>query len=214
MKRLFKTLRRATLFFSLFVVFIFLTIKIQTDPFIKTNQEELLPAHTAIVLGAGLIRGGKLSTIFKDRVDIAIALYQAGKVKTILVSGDDGTPTHNEVNPARDYLLTKGIPSKDIFLDHAGFDTYSSMYRAREVFLVDKAIVITQSFHLPRSVFIAHSLGIDAYGIPANQHGYSFKNNIREVFADVKAVFDIISHRKPKYLGEEIPITGNSSESI
>ncbi|MCF7843354.1 YdcF family protein [Candidatus Gracilibacteria bacterium] len=118
------------------------------------------------------------------------------------------------VNPARDYLLTQGVRDADIFLDHAGFDTYSSMYRAHEIFRVESAIIVTQSFHLPRSVFIARRLGINAYGTPADQNPYGFKNNIREVFANVKAYLDILYGRIPKYLGEEIPITGNGYESI
>jgi SanA protein len=166
------------------------------------------------VLGAGLLTNGKLSLIFKDRIDTAVMLYKAGKVDTILVSGDDGTTTYNEVNPAREYLLTQAISSDDIFLDHAGFDTYSSMYRARDVFRVESAIIVTQSFHLPRSIFIARRLGINAYGVPADQHPYSFKNNIREVFATVKAYLNIVYNRIPKYLGEEIPITESGRESI
>ncbi len=216
MKPLFQIMYKGFLALALFVVLIFVLIKMQSEPYIKTvaNEKELPTSQTAIVLGAGLLISGGLSPIFKDRIDIAISLYKEGKVKRILVTGDDGTPTHNEVNPARDYLLTQGIPDKNIFLDHAGFDTYSSMYRAREIFLVDSAIIVTQSFHLPRSIFIAQRLGIKAYGIPADQHAYSFKNNIREVFADVRAVFDVMYSRKPKYLGGEIPITGSGFESI
>lgn len=205
---------RGAVILLLFIALIFLIIKLQSDAYIRTAHKDLPPAHTAIVLGAGLLTSGKLSLIFKDRVDIAAELYKIGKVKTILITGDDSTPTHNEVNPARDYLMTKGVPSEAIFLDHAGFDTYSSMYRAREIFLVDSAIVITQSFHLPRSVFLARNLSIDAYGTPADQHAYRFKNNIREVIANVKAVFNVLYQRKPKYLGEEIPITGKSDKSI
>lgn len=200
--------------FILFIALIFILIKIQSEPYITTLIKELPQAETAIVLGAGLLKNETPSGIFRDRLDIAVLLYTKKKVHTILVTGDDGTTTHNEVNPARDYLLLQGVPSEAIFLDHAGFDTYSSMYRAREVFLVTSAIIVTQSFHLPRSVFIAQRLGIQAYGTPADQHMYSFKNNIREVFANVKATYDVLYHRKPKYLGKEIPITGDSAESI
>lgn len=193
---------------------IFLDIQIESYRYIHQDMQKLPQAQTALVLGAGLLTNGKLSPIFKDRIDIAIILYKAGKVTKILVSGDDGTETHNEVNPAREYLLAQGIKDNDIFLDHAGFDTYSSMYRARDVFRVTSATIVTQSFHLPRSVFIARRLGITAYGTPADQHPYSFKNNVREVFADVKAFFNVTYNRIPKYLGDEIPITGNGRESI
>lgn len=214
MKHLFKILKKGFIVLVVGIALIFSIIKIKSAPYIKKEHKDVPQVHTAIVLGAGLLRSGNLSTIFKDRVDIALDLYKAGKVKTILITGDDGTPTHNEVNPAREYLLAKGVPGEAIFLDHAGFDTYSSMYRAQEVFLVKDAVVITQSFHLPRSVFIARNLGIKAYGTPADQHDYSIKNNFREILADVKAVLDITVKRKPKYLGEEIPITGDSSDSI
>ena len=196
------------------ILLTYLIIKLESFLFIDTKIENLPESQTAIVLGAGLLDAGVLSPIFRDRVDIAIELYKKNKVKTILVTGDDGTATHNEVNPARDYLLAHGVPSEAIFLDHAGFDTYSSMYRARDVFLVTSAIVVTQSFHLPRSVFIARSLGIHASGTQADQHPYRIRNNIRELFADVKAVYDVMYHRLPKYLGKEIPITGDSSKSI
>src|SRR6185295_18531017 len=97
-----------------------------------------------------------------------IELYKAGTVSKILVSGDNSTVSHNEVNPVRDYLLASGIPDRDIFLDHAGFDTYSTMYRARDIFGVASILIATQSFHLPRAVFIARALGVDAYGVDAD----------------------------------------------
>lgn len=214
MKRILQRFWKVLLIIPILIVCIFLLIKITAHPYITNNQNEIPESDTAIVLGAGLLTSEKLSPIFKDRVDIAIALYKGGKVKKILVTGDNGTAAHNEVTPAGEYLLTQGIPTTDIFLDHAGFDTYSSMYRARDVFLIRSAIIVTQSFHLPRSVFIARMLGIDAYGVPADQHPYSIKNNIREVLANIKAVMDIISRRIPKYLGEEIPITGDAQEPI
>ncbi len=199
---------RGILILALFVGLIFFIIKIQSDPFIK-SQSDLPHAQTVIVLGAGLLSNGKPSGVLKDRLEIAIALYNGGKVEKILVTGDNSRLSYNEVNPSRDYLLIRGIPDKDIFLDHAGFDTYSSMYRAQEVFLVDTAIIVTQSFHLPRAVFTARRLGITAYGTPADQHAYRIKNNLRELLADVKAVYDVVYGRIPKYLGKDIPITGD-----
>lgn len=127
----------------------------------------------------------------------------------ILVSGDNSSVTDNEVNPVRLYLLSHGVPDKDIFLDHAGFDTYSSMYRARDIFGVTSILITSQSFHLPRAVFIARELGIQAYGVNADVGHTFFNNYVREVFADEKAVFDLVFHTKPKYLGDPIPITGD-----
>ncbi len=214
MHQLVTLLKQGTALGILLIVFIIVDIRLESYRYSTTDVQLLPKTQTALVLGAGLLRNGKLSLIFRDRIDVAVMLYQKGKVRTILVSGDDGIETHNEVNPARDYLLTQGIPNDAIFLDHAGFDTYSSMYRARDVFRVESAIIVTQSFHLPRSVFIARRLGINAYGAAADQHPYSFKNNVREVFATVKAYFNVMYSRTPKYLGEEIPITGNGQESI
>lgn len=214
MRHLLTLVKPGIFFFIGFILLIFLIITLESHKYITQDEQELPKTQTALVLGAGLLRGGNLSPIFKDRIDTAATLYKTGKVEKILVSGDDGTETHNEVNPAREYLLTLGVLSNDIFLDHAGFDTYSSMYRARAIFRVQSAIIVTQSFHLPRSVFIARRLGIDAYGTPADQHPYSYKNNVREAFAQVKAFFNVMYMRIPKYLGEEIPITGSGRESI
>lgn len=197
-----------------FIVLVFLIIHFQSRSYIESAVENLPQADAAIVLGAGINSKGELSTIFKDRIEGGIALYQAGKVKTILVSGDDGQLEYNEVNPAREHLLVRGIPSEDIFLDHAGFDTYSSMYRARDIFLITSAIVVTQSFHLPRAVFLARNLDIEAHGLSTDQHSYRIQNNLRELLANVKAMMNVMFNRTPKYLGEEIPITGDSSSSI
>ncbi len=197
----------------LFVALIYAVVSLEADPYIQ-DIEALPHVRTAIVLGAGISSTGKVSDVLKDRLDGAIALYRTGVVDVILVSGDNGTLEHNEVKPSREYLLTNNIPSDVIFLDHAGFDTYSSMYRAREVFLVDKAIIVTQPFHLSRAVFIARRLGIEAYGLASDQHRYSIKYSLRELLANVKAFSDVLYGRIPKYLGDEIPITGDSSQSI
>ncbi len=198
----------------LFITLIYLIIRLGSDQYITQDREKLPHVRTAIVLGAGVLKNGELTEILRDRMDRTLELYEKGLVDVILVTGDDGSSFYNEVNPSRNYLMSKNIPSEHIFLDHAGFDTYSSMYRAREVFLVDKTIIVTQSFHLPRAVFIARKLGIEAYGFPSDQHTYSVKNNARELLANIKAVMDIVYKRVPKYLGEEIPITGSSADSI
>jgi SanA protein len=159
-----------------------------------------------IVLGAAVLRSGQLSAVFLDRANAAIVAYQMGKGKKILVSGDNGTPEHNEVDPARKYLISQGIPEADIYLDHAGFDTYSTMYRAHEIFGVTSAIIVTQSYHLPRSLFVAHMLGIDAVGYRSDNVHLLARNEMRESLARIKALWDVAVHRTPKYLGEKIPI--------
>ena len=200
---------------SLLAVFILLTNVVfyaTTKPYIYETAPSSPSAEVALIPGAAVLADGAPSPIFLDRVDTAINLYEAGKVSKILVSGDNSTVSHNEVNPVRDYLLSKGIPSKDIFLDHAGFDTYSSMYRAKIIFGVTSMLIASQSFHLPRAVFIARHLGVEAYGVNADTGHTLLRNYIREVFADEKALYDLMVHTKPKYLGETIPITGDGSD--
>jgi len=166
-------------------------------------------AEVVLIPGAAVLEDGTLSEIFRDRVDLAIALYEAGKVTKILVSGDNSTVIYNEVNPVRLYLIEKNIPDEDIFLDHAGFDTYSTMYRARDVFGVSSALIATQSFHLPRSVFTARALGIPAYGVNADIGHILWRNYVREVLANELAIFEIVTQRVPKYLGEKVPVSGD-----
>lgn len=166
-----------------------------------------LPERTVVIVpGAAVLRSGALSAVFLDRANAAVAIYQAGKARKILVSGDNSTEEHNEVDPARKYLLSMGVPEADIYLDHAGFDTYSTMYRARDIFGVSGAIVATQSFHLPRALFIAQSLGLDVVGYRADNVHLLARNEIRESLARVKAVLEVVLQRSPKFLGEAIPI--------
>jgi SanA protein len=198
------------------IVFVFVTnavIYFGTRAYIYETISDVPDARAAVIPGAAVFSNGVLSSVFKDRVDVAIKLYKTKKVSKILVSGDNSTVSHNEVNPVRLYLLDHGIPDRDIFLDHAGFDTYSTMYRARDIFRVDSIIITTQPFHLPRAVFIARRLGITAYGASADSGQLPTRNYIREIFADEKAVLDLMFGRKPKYLGDQIPITGDGRDS-
>ncbi|MHB8860572.1 MAG: SanA/YdcF family protein [Minisyncoccota bacterium] len=199
----------AALGFLFLLVLIFATnvlFYVSTRSYLYDNAGDAPKADVALVLGAPLLEDGTPAPIFTDRIDTAIDVFKAGKVSKILVSGDNRTVTHDEVDPARLYLLSKGIPAQDILLDRAGFDTYSSMYHARTMFGVSSAIITTQSFHLPRAVFIARALGIQAYGVKADVGHVLFRNYVREVFADEKAVFNLVFHTKPKYLGNAVPI--------
>lgn len=182
-------------------------------PYIFDSSANVPSAEAVVIPGASLTRTGKPAPIFTDRIDAAIELYHSGKVKKILVSGDDSTTGHNEVEAARAYLAQKGIPEADVFLDHAGFDTYSTMYRARDIFHVSSIIVTSQSFHLPRAIFLARHLGIEAYGVNADEGHILIENYIREAFANVKALLDLFFARAPKFLGAPIPITGSSTET-
>ncbi len=190
----------------LFIIATNVTMYLSTKSHIYDDVSEVPSAEVALIPGAAIFPDGALSSIFVDRVDMAVRLYEAQKVQKILVSGDNSTEDHNEVNPVRLYLIGKGVPEQDIFLDHAGFDTYSSMYRARDIFGVSSLIIATQSFHLPRAVFIAQWLGLNAYGLNADVGNILFRNYLREVLANEKALLDLVVQRIPKYLGEKIPI--------
>src|SRR6185369_10180527 len=127
-------------------------------------------ADAAIILGAAVSPNGLLSGVLQDRMDRGIQLYRAKKVKKLLLSGDHGQSSYDEVTAMGRYALQHGVPAEDIFLDHAGFTTYETMYRARDVFQVRRALVVTQEFHLSRSVYIARSLGLEAWGVTSNLH--------------------------------------------
>lgn len=200
-----------------FVLFVLINVFITLSSFrsIFTEASELTQHKAALVLGARVYTNGTMSPMFLDRAQTALELYQVGKVKKILVSGDHGRPDYDEVNTAKDFLLEKGVAPGDIFLDHAGFDTYDSLYRAREIFGVSSLVIVTQKFHLPRAIYIAHALGLDAVGFSADKQKYvgMTRNRIRESLARIKAFWNITSNSSPKFLGEKIPISGDSKLS-
>jgi SanA protein len=196
---------------AILIVGINLFVHAKTSAYIFDLITDTPNVPVVLIPGAAILRDGSISPVFRDRVDTAMDLYRAKKAQKILVSGDNSSVSHNEVDPVRLYLLNKGLPEKDIFLDHAGFDTYSTMYRARDIFGVTSVIVSSQSFHLPRAIFIARSLGIDAYGMSADKGHILVQNYIREVFADEKAAFDLLTGRKPKYLGDKISMDASDA---
>jgi vancomycin permeability regulator SanA len=169
-------------------------------------------ADCVIVPGALVYGDDRLSMVLRDRVDYAISLYNAGKAGKLLFSGDHGRTNYDEVNAMMDYAIKKGVPKEDIFLDHAGFSTYESMYRARDVFQVKSCIIVTQKFHVSRAVYIARALGLDAVGVNSDPRAYSnaTRDAIRESLARVKDFFSVILLPEPKYLGDAIPIFGDS----
>ena len=165
-----------------------------------------------LVLGAGL-RNGKPSPVLKDRLDMAYKLYEDGYSEKIIVSGDHGKKYYDEVNVMKNYLLDKGIDSNNIFMDHAGFSTYDSVYRAKEIFLANKIIIVTQQFHLYRSLYIAKQLKLDAVGVSATLRDYSgsVKFEIREILARDKDFVKSIFKPEPKYLGNTISVFGDGN---
>jgi len=202
------------LFVSAATVASLLFVDFKTKAYIFSTGDAAPTTTAALVLGASVYRDGTLSPVLKARADKAAQLYIKGRVSKILVTGDNSSDiTHNEVTPVGKYLVARGIPKKDIFLDRAGLDTYSSMYRARNMFGITRMTIVSQPFHLARAVFIARALGADAYGVEAGE-GESFAyNTLREVPATIKALFDLNLRREPKYLGPVISIDGDGSET-
>ena len=169
-------------------------------------------ADAALVLGAQVFKGGGVSLILRDRLDTGIALYKAHKTPKLLLSGDHGHVSYDEVNTMRRYALARGVRDEDIFMDHAGFSTYESAYRTRDIFKVKKVIIVTQSFHLPRALFIARKLGLTAYGVASDKRDYREKsyNDLRETAARYKDFFTAAVFKpKPTFLGKTIPIQGD-----
>lgn len=193
------------------IFFIDYKVKSESKKYIL-NPKEISEADAILVLGAYVKPNGKLCDMLEDRVTIGIELYKNNKAKKMLFSGDHGQDNYDEVNAMKKFAEENGVKGEDIFLDHAGFNTYESMYRAKEVFKAKKIIIVTQEYHLMRAVYIARHLGIEAYGVNSDPRNYLGINKYkaREMAARVKDFFNVNMIRpKPKYLGDAIPVSGN-----
>lgn len=175
------------------------------------NASSVSDADCLLVLGAGIRADGSPSPMLQDRLNIGIELYQNNAAPKLLMSGDHGRKKYNEVQTMKDIALDQGVPSEDVFMDHAGFSTYDSLYRARDVFQARKVIIVTQKYHLYRALYIARSLGLDAWGVSADTRRYrgQSQRDFREILARDKDFFVSVFKPLPKYLGDTIPITGN-----
>lgn len=164
-----------------------------------------------IILGASVKNGDTPSPMLRDRLDKGIELYKAGAAPKILMSGDHGSEYYNEVGVMKQYAIAQGVPSEDIFLDHAGFSTYESMYRAAEVFGAKRVLIVTQSYHLTRAVYDARALGLDAYGVAAApiKYGGQTVRNIREYLAISKDFVMTLLKPQPTLLGDPISLDGS-----
>ncbi len=174
--------------------------------------DDLPPRFTVIVPGA-FVDGDTPSDVLEDRLEAAAAVYHAGLATRVLVSGDHGTPAYDEVRVMRLFLMGKGVPSAAIFMDHAGFRTLDTMQRAAAVFGVGGAVVVTQEFHLARSLYLAKAAGLDAVGLIADKRKYVYETNYacREFLARVAAFLDLyVWRRRARFLGEPIPIGGDA----
>lgn len=164
----------------------------------------------AIVFGAGLRRDGTPTPILRDRVETAASLYTSGKVEKLLMSGDNSFLYYNEPEAMRQYAISLGVPDHAIALDHAGRRTYDTCYRAKAIFGMESALLVTQKFHLPRALFLCNALGLDAYGVEANNRNYwrgsLFIWNFREQLATVGAFLDVYVNSPMPVLGEPEPL--------
>lgn len=182
---------------------------------LRTPEEaaQLKNVDCILVLGCGVRGDGSPTVMLEDRLDTGVALYSHRVAPKLLMSGDHGRAEHDEVNPMKAYALAAGVPSADVFMDHAGFSTYESLYRARTVFGAKKVVIVTQRYHLFRALYVAKQLGIDAYGVCADGQVYSGQSLrcVREVAARAKDVLYGLLQPLPKYLGAPIPVSGDGN---
>lgn len=212
MKKMIKILLIALIFLIAVIFIINFYIKASTKKQILTESEtsKLENIDCILVLGAG-IWGDKPSPMLEDRLLQAISLYENSVSTKIIMSGDHGRKEYDEVNTMKDFAIEKGVPSDDIFMDHAGFSSYESIYRAKEIFKAKKIVIVTQEYHLYRSLYIANQLGIEAYGVGSDPRQYvgATYREIREILARNKDFVKCIFEPEPTYLGETIPVSGS-----
>lgn len=172
---------------------------------------ELSGVQCIVVLGCYVWEDGTPSDMLHDRLKRGVELYDSGAAPKLLMSGDHGQENYDEVDAMKRYAVNAGIPSYDVFMDHAGFSTYESIYRAKEIFGAEKILIVTQEYHLHRALYIARQLGVEAWGVAGDYRSYSgqFMRDVREILARVKDVGSCIFLPEPTFLGEAIPISGS-----
>lgn len=177
---------------------------------VNVEKDKLSDIDCILILGAG-IRNDKPSPMLEDRLNEGIKLYKEGIAPKIIMSGDHGRKDYDEVNIMKEYAIDQGVLSEDIFMDHAGFSTYESIYRAKKIFNVNKIVVVTQKYHLYRALYIANKLGVEAYGVNSDPRRYvgAAYREAREILARNKDFLKCIIKPKTTYLGESIPVSGN-----
>lgn len=180
---------------------------------ISVEEASKLEADCILVLGAGVWEGGRPSFMLEDRLLQGIELYELGASDRLLMSGDHSSEDYDEVNVMKQFAIDRSVPSDHIFMDHAGFSTYDSIYRARAIFEADNIIIVTQEYHLYRTLYVAKQLGLEAYGVASDPREYVGQDyrELREVLARVKDFLYAIIKPKPTYLGDSIPVDGNGN---
>ena len=191
----------------------FVKMSVSNRVFMPEEAAAIEQVDCIIVLGCQVKSDGNPSDMLRDRLQRSVELYQLGAAPKLLMSGDHGQVEYNEVDTMKQYAVDAGVPAEDVFKDHAGFSTYESIYRAKEIFQADKIIIVTQGYHLYRALYIAKQLGVEAYGVHCDYRTYSGQvmRDAREVLARCKDFVISIYKPKPTYLGEIIPITGNGN---
>ena len=212
MKKLLKYGIIIIIIIAIIVLGINLYVRISTNKqIIKENDyTELSDVDCIIILGAGIWED-KPSPMLEDRLLEGIKLYQNSVSDKIIMSGDHGRREYDEVNIMKNYAIEKGILSENIFMDHAGFSTYESIYRAKDIFEAKKVVIVTQEYHLYRALYIANQLGLEAYGVGADPRQYvgATYRELREILARDKDFIKCIFKPEPTYLGDTIPVSGN-----
>lgn len=182
---------------------------------ILTSQQasELEGVDCILVLGCYVHENGNPSDMLHDRLQRGVELYDLGAAPKLLMTGDHGRVTYDEVDAMKQFAVDAGVASEHVFMDHAGFSTYESMYRARDIFQAKKIIIVTQEYHLYRAIYIAERLGMEAYGVSADYRAYygQFNRDVREMLARVKDFGTSLFQPKPTFLGEAIPIWGDGN---
>lgn len=218
-----KVLRRAVYVLCvLMILALILTVYVfGVNFYIKNTTEEMIltvdevsaleEVDCILVLGCFVRPDGSPSDMLSDRLKTGIEVYNTNITDKLLMSGDHGQKEYDEVTTMKNYAIEQGISSSDVFCDHAGFSTYESIYRAKEIFGVDKVVIVTQKYHLHRALYIARSLGIEAYGVPADLNTYAgqWTRDVREILARNKDLLSSIFRPEPTYLGDSIPINGD-----
>lgn len=200
--------------FLLFAVINIIVLLSAQSRIVDIEEAKALGSFDCIlVLGAGVWRNNRPSHVLEDRLKIGIEAYCAGVSDKLLMSGDHGRNNYDEVNVMKSFAMDCGIPSENIFMDHAGFSTYESMYRARDIFSAHRVLIVTQKFHMYRALYIANALGLEAYGLTSDLREYANAtySQLRESLARVKDFFMVIFKPLPTYLGEVLPVNGNGN---
>lgn len=194
---------------------LWITGAVQSRILTEDEAASLQNVDCIVVLGCQVRSDGTPSHMLEDRLKRAVSLYELGAAPKLLMSGDHGTPEYDEVDAMKRYAVEAGVPSSDVFMDHAGFSTYETVYRAKEIFGAEKILVVTQQYHLYRAMYIAQAMDLEVYGVAADYRKYSgqLARDIREVLARVKDFGMTIFLPEPTYLGEAIPISGNGEST-